>query len=67
MVEYERYNVEIEFVRKVVGALPKHPEVIKAWVESRAKRASKTEDEAKKIIHNPANLFLDLIGGSVSL
>jgi len=49
-VEWDVYRVELEFVREIVGGIPKNPEVIKAWVMSRAKRSGKTEEEAKKLV-----------------
>lgn len=49
MVRWEKYKVEIETRRRVVGALPKHPSVIDAWVLSRAKKSGKTEEEAKAV------------------
>jgi len=35
MIEYERYKVKLEFVKPVVGGLPKNPNVIDAWINSR--------------------------------
>jgi len=49
-VEWDVYRVELEFVREVVGGIPKNPEVIKAWIMSRAKRSGKTEAEARKLV-----------------
>jgi len=53
MVEFEKYNVKIEFTRRVVGAIPKNPEVIDAWVKARGKKAGRTPkqlEELKKMI-----------------
>ena len=41
MIKWNRYRVEIEFEKRVVGALPKNPEVIDAWVQSRIKNDEK--------------------------
>jgi len=47
-LRFERYKVEIEFTRIVVGGLPKHPDVIEAWVKSRAP-AQEADEIAEKI------------------
>lgn len=49
MVRYESYKVAIEFTRRVVGALPKNPDVIDAWAQARAKKNNRTEEEAREI------------------
>ena len=49
MVEFEKYNVKIKFVRRVVGAIPKNPDVIEAWVKSRGKKAGRTPKQLEEL------------------
>jgi len=50
MVEWKRYKVEIQFEKRVVGTLPKNPDMIQAWVKSRIKNDDKKADDmAEKI------------------
>lgn len=48
-LEFERYGVKIEFTDRVVGALPKNPEIIAAWVNSRIEDQEKAKSMTKKI------------------
>lgn len=38
VVKYDKYLVRIEFIKPVVGALPKNSGVIEAWIRSRQRR-----------------------------
>jgi len=42
MLKWDNYAIKIEFVQRIVGALPKNPDVIDSWVKSRIK-----DDDAK--------------------
>jgi len=35
VVKFDKYSIRIEFTKPVVGAIPKHPDIIEAWVKSR--------------------------------
>ena len=35
---FENYQVKLQFTNELMGGLPKHPDVIKSWLEARAPR-----------------------------
>ncbi len=45
---YEKYNVEIKFRDKIAGGTPKHPDVIKSWIDVKLKDKL-TATEKKKL------------------
>ena len=49
MVEWKKWEVRLDLRRRVVGAIPKNPDIIDTWVMSRAKKKGKSEEEAKVI------------------
>jgi len=50
MVKWDVYEVTVEFEKPVVGGIPKSPEVIAAWIESRAKKKGRMPEEIQKLI-----------------
>ena len=50
MVQYDRYRVEIEFVKECVGGIPKNENVLEAWVQSRGERKGADPKYLKKLI-----------------
>jgi CRISPR/Cas system CSM-associated protein Csm4 (group 5 of RAMP superfamily) len=45
---YRKYKVEIEFRDKILGGIPKDPEIIKGWLTARAKK-TRTAQEIKEL------------------
>ena len=67
-VEWDVYEVEIEFVKPVVGGIPKSKDVLAAWVESRARKKGKTPEEIQKLIekiHGEVYISEDELEGEI--
>lgn len=49
MVEYRKYDMKIRFRGKVLGGLPKNPEMIEGWIRSLIKKGRIASDEADNL------------------
>lgn len=52
-VQYERYNVGIKIRDKIIGGIPKHPEVIKGWIDAKMSKTL-TKEERKELAQKTA-------------